>query len=351
MRGRRNLPIFLGYVAAAVFVLGFLGRQMGGEFFLAQVYHVHAVFASGSQLVNGDDVTIAGVRVGRVDSLSPTKQGVDALLAIHTQYGPIRDQARAVIKAKNLLGETYVELTKGEGTRALKDYATIPISNTLTPVELAQVLDALTPDVRSRLVLVINSLGQSLSGRGGDLNTQAGDLKVLASAIDTITGSLASNSDHLNQLIISLGKILETLAAYRTEFRALIQDWDRLMVALYQKEADLQGTFREDARVMAIFDQALSGGGGQDLNAALAEAPQTLDVTNHYLDSGTTMFADLQPTIPDIDATFDRLASAFSATDSQGNHYWRVYCVGGPFPPTPPGVAPNTPCFQASVGP
>jgi phospholipid/cholesterol/gamma-HCH transport system substrate-binding protein len=232
VRSRKNLPVFLGYALAALLVLGFLGRQMGGEFFLQPVYHVKAVFATGSQLVAGDDVTIAGLRVGRVDALQPGAGGTEAILAIHPQFGTLFGDARAVIKAKNLLGETYVELTRGASEGRLPSGGTIPLQHTLTPVELSQVLQALDPSVRDHLVLLINSLGESLAGRGADLNLQAEDLKMLASDLVVISQTLVDNQQHFSQLLSSLGKIMDTLAAYHSEFRALIADWDRLMKAL-----------------------------------------------------------------------------------------------------------------------
>ena len=348
MRGRRNLPIFAGYAVAALFVLGLLGRQMGGEFFLQPVYHLKAIFATGSQLVVGDDVTVAGLRIGRVDGLAPTDRGTEALLTLHPQYGVMRDDARAVIKSKNLLGETYVELARGSSSATLADGMTIPLDHTLTPVELSQVLQALDPTVRDHLVILINSLGAALAGRGQDLNTQAGALRQLATDLQAISRSLVDNQEHFDRLLQSLGKIMDTLAAYHSEFRALIADWDRLMRALISHEKDLMGAISEDARVMAIFDEAL-GSNPQGLHDALAEAPQTIDNTNAYLGKGRTIFGDLKTQIPDIDAVFNRLASAFSATDPSGNRMWRVYCVGGPSAPNPPAVTAQTPCFQGSA--
>jgi len=342
MRGKRNFPIFMGYALASLLVLGFLVRQMGGEFFLASVYRVGAVFTSGTQLVPGDDVTISGFRVGKVETLQPSSNGTLAMMVIHSQYGPVTDDARAVIKSKNLLGETYIELTRGSGA-AMPDGGRIGIDHTLTPVELSQLLDALQPTVRDRLVLMINSLGDATAGRGPDLNTQAGDLRAVAADIATISRTVANSAEKFDRLLISLGKILETLAAYHAEFRSLVADWDRLMVALASHEADLKGTFVEDARVMAIFDEALAGGSAPGLHDALAAAPAALNNTNRFLDRGTQVYGDLQPVVPDIDTVFQRLASAFSATDSQGNHQWRVYCSGGCFqpgvatPPTPGG--------------
>ena len=60
MRRRTNLPVLLAYIAVCLLVLGLLGTQMGGEFLLRPAYRVTAVFATGAQLVAGDDVTIDG---------------------------------------------------------------------------------------------------------------------------------------------------------------------------------------------------------------------------------------------------------------------------------------------------
>ena len=70
MRGKKNLPIFLGYALISLLTLAYLATQMGGEFFLQSAYHVKAVFATGAQLVKGDDVTISGLRAGKVESLN-----------------------------------------------------------------------------------------------------------------------------------------------------------------------------------------------------------------------------------------------------------------------------------------
>jgi phospholipid/cholesterol/gamma-HCH transport system substrate-binding protein len=333
MRGKRNLPVFLGYAVAALFVLGYLGQQMGGEFFLRPTYHVKAVFASAAELVKGDDVTLNGVPVGRVESLTTGDRGTIATFVLHKEFGPLTQDARAVVRPKNLLGEAFVDISKGLGP-AMKDWGLIPIERTMTPVELAQVLNVLDPSVRTHLVLLINSLGDALAGRGGDLNQQAIDVRRLADDLAVIAQTLASNQAHLDSLITSLSKILDTLAQYHAEFRALIASWDRLMQALASRETDLQGFFVEQDKVLAIFDAALANGGGAGLHSALAEAPSAIDNTNAYLDRGTNIYGQLVPELPSINTTFDRLASAFSSTDSEGNHYWRVYCSGGCFQPS-----------------
>ncbi len=334
MRSRSNLPVFIGYAVISLLVLGYLATQMGGEFVLQSPYRVKAQFASGAQLVPGDDVTVNGLRVGKIESLGPEAGGAAATLIIHQQYAPVYRDSRAMVKFKNLLGETYVELTRGTAASGpMPDGGVIDINHTLTPVELDQVLNALNQDTRSQLVLLINNLGQAVAGRGADLNASAGDLKQVASSLSTIAHTLATSSTQLDSLISSLRKVLETLAAWHSQFRSLITDWDRLMKVLASRESDLQGLFVNQDRVLGIFDQALSGQGAGSLHSALAGAPATLDAANHYLDDANIIYPQVTAETPSVAALFYELASVMSgttSTDTGGGqtHAWRVYVTG-----------------------
>ncbi len=331
MRSRANLPVLLGYAAVSLVVLALLAGQMGGEFLLRPAYRVGAVFASGAQLVAGDDVTIDGFRVGRVESLEPAAAGTEAVLELHPEYAPLYRDARAMVKSKNLLGETYVELNRGTPQAGpLADGGRIGLDHTLVPVEVSRVLDVLDADTRDRLVLLINELGESVQGRGQDLNASAGDLRDVAQSLETIASAVAGQSDHLDTLLADLRKVLDTLAAYHSQLAALVADWDTLMRTLASRESDLQGVVVQEDRVVTILDQALSGGGAQSLHDAIAEAPALLDSTNHYLVNGQVVFGDLNADSPAIADVFSRLASVMSGTDPQGDHMWRIYTVVSP---------------------
>jgi virulence factor Mce-like protein len=332
VRSKANLPVLLAYAVLGLSVLGYLALRMGGDFFLQPAYRVSAAFATASQLVPGDEVTISGLEVGRVESVGPDAAGgAEATLLVHTAYAPLYRDARATVESKNLLGETYVELSRGSAAAGpLPDGGRIDREHTLTPVEVDQVLNALDADTRDHLVLLIDSLGDATAGRGSDLNAEAGDLRQLADSLSTIAHTLASSQQHLDSLISSLRKVLETLAAWHSEFRALIADWDRLMQELASRERDLQGTLVGQDRVMTVLDQALAGPSAQDLHTALAEAPGALDSADHYLDRGGVVFPAISKESPSVAGLFYELASVMSATDSNGDHMWRVYEVGGP---------------------
>lgn len=331
MRSRRNLPILLGYGAVALVVLGFMAAQMGGEFLLDGGYRVGAQFGTGAQLVAGDDVTISGLRVGRVDGLEPVAGGARVVLLLHSRFAPLYRDAHAVIKAKNLLGETYVELQRGTpASGPMPDGADIPTEHTLTPVEIDRILDVLDQNTRDRLAVLLNTLGQATAGNGDNMNASAADLKVLAGALGRIAQAVAAQSSDLDILVSSLRKVLDTLAAWHSEFRALIKDWDRLMQTLASREADLQGTFAQQDRVMTIFEQALTGSPATSLHSAIAEGPQTLDSADHYLDRANVVFPRLAAESPSIAGLFYELASVMSGQSPSGGNAWRVYSVQGP---------------------
>jgi phospholipid/cholesterol/gamma-HCH transport system substrate-binding protein len=345
VRSRWNLPIVLAYAAASLAVLGYLMVQMGGQFLFQPTYRLTAMFDTGTQLVSGDDVTISGVKVGQVTDVAPAPGGARVALTLHQRYAPLYRDSRAMIKSKNLLGETYVELHRGTSSAGtMADGATIPKDRTITPVEIDQVLDVLDQDTRQQLVGLIDNLGESVSGRGQDLNSSAGSLKVVAQSLQTIARAVADQNAQMDTLLTSLQKVLETLAAWHSELRQLIGDWDSVMRTLASKEQDLQGVVVNEDQVMAIVDQALSGNTGS-LHTAIAQSPQLIDNANHYSTNGAQIFGRIADNSTAVTDLFYELASVMSGTGPEGN-YWRVYPVSGGLgtisqPLLPPPASPS----------
>ena len=84
-------------------------------------YRITAYFPEATQLATESDVRIGGVSVGKVKSveLAPVDEQVDGQdtseveIEIDPEFAPISSDARAILRQKTLLGETYVELTSG----------------------------------------------------------------------------------------------------------------------------------------------------------------------------------------------------------------------------------------------
>ena len=102
-------------------LLLFLWLSFGGAIpFNPQGYRFRASFPNAQQLATQADVRIAGVSVGKVvdKSLDPLGNRTIATIELNKQYAPIHVDARAILREKTIIGETYVELTPGSPTRA-----------------------------------------------------------------------------------------------------------------------------------------------------------------------------------------------------------------------------------------
>src|SRR3954454_16869464 len=111
----------IGKIAAMVLfalscfgLLLFLWLACGGSVPLKpEGYRFHTSFAEAWQLSTEADVRISGVPVGKVKTIEPDKQTgrSDVTIELQSRYAPLPSDARAILRQKTLLGETYVELT------------------------------------------------------------------------------------------------------------------------------------------------------------------------------------------------------------------------------------------------
>jgi phospholipid/cholesterol/gamma-HCH transport system substrate-binding protein len=111
---RREVEIAVGvFMLAGLLALGYLSIRLGQvDLFGARGYDVFADFPTVGGLKTGSVVEIAGVRVGRVESIS--LKDFQARVAMHIEQGvPIQSDAIASIKTKGLIGEKFVQISPG----------------------------------------------------------------------------------------------------------------------------------------------------------------------------------------------------------------------------------------------
>ena len=118
------------FALSCVGLLLFLWLSFGGTIpFKPQGYRFEASFPNAQQLATQADVRIAGVSVGKVvaKSLDPQGNRTIATIQIDNKFAPIHGDARAILREKTILGETYVEIAPGsQDAPALPDGAMLP---------------------------------------------------------------------------------------------------------------------------------------------------------------------------------------------------------------------------------
>src|SRR5437868_15455886 len=99
-------------------LLLFLWLSFGGAVPLKpKGYRVKIAFPEAATLGLEADVRVAGVTVGHVKQkeLDSADNRTLVTLELDSRYAPLSRSARAILREKTLLGETYVELTPGHG--------------------------------------------------------------------------------------------------------------------------------------------------------------------------------------------------------------------------------------------
>lgn len=200
-----KLTIFMVVTALATAVLGVTISD--AQFRSATSYR--AVFSDVTGLIEGDDVRIAGVRVGEVTGIR-VHQRDQALVTFGVEDDvPLAETTRAAVRYRTLVGQRYLSLAEGPGpdTRLRPD-ATIPLSQTSPPLDLTTLLEgfqplfrALSPDQVNKLA---NEIVQVLQGEAGTVNS-------LLSHVASLTNTLADRDAVIGRLIENLNQVLATL--------------------------------------------------------------------------------------------------------------------------------------------
>lgn len=190
----------------------------------------HAIFTNATGLESGDTVRIAGVEVGKVNSVS-LYQGrfakVDFSVA-SSQH--LTTTTTAAIQFENLLGQRYLQIAAGApGGRPLKSGATIPMSRTRTGLDLTTVFSGFQPLLAALDPKQINDLTGSIIQV---LQGESGAVGNLINQTATLTSNLASRQQVINQVLDNLTPLLTTVNTHDSQLSSLITGLNSLVKGL-----------------------------------------------------------------------------------------------------------------------
>ena len=108
------------FVLAGLLCLGYLAIRLGKlEVLGSQGYNVYGDFASVAGLKPGDPVEIAGVKVGKVESIALADDRARLALRI-ADHVKLQEDTIASVRARGLIGDKYIVLAPGGSDRILK---------------------------------------------------------------------------------------------------------------------------------------------------------------------------------------------------------------------------------------
>src|SRR5215213_5968259 len=261
----KSTPSFGRIAAMVIFALScfglllFLWLAFGGPIPLKpKGYRFQVSFPEATQLAKEADVRISGVPVGKVKTIEPdTKTGLTlAVIEMESQYAPVKADARAMLRQKTLLGETYVELTPGTpGSKAVAENGTLAQGQVAPTVELDEILRAFDPKTRKAWQTWMQAQAQGIDGYGRDINDALGNLGPFAEDTATLVDVLNRNQGAVQRLVSNSGVVFAALSERQGQLRSLIRNANRVFATTAARDEQLKEsfvalpTFEDESRV------------------------------------------------------------------------------------------------------
>jgi phospholipid/cholesterol/gamma-HCH transport system substrate-binding protein len=246
-------PSFARIAAMVIFALScfglllFLWLAFGGPIPLKpQGYRFSTSFAEATALATEADVRISGVPVGKVKTIEPDKGTGRSTVAIEleSRYAPLPSDARAVLRQKTLLGETYIELTPGtEDADPVPDGDTLAASQISPTVQLDEIYRTFDADTRRAFQTWMIEQAKAIGDHGRDVNDALGNLGPFAEDTATLVDILNRQEGAVTGLISNTGVVFEALTDRGDQLRSLIENANRVFATTAERDEQLKQAF------------------------------------------------------------------------------------------------------------
>ncbi len=285
----------------------------GGKVFKDQGYHLVAGFESLKELKVGDDVRMAGVKIGEVEKTRLAGRRAEALLRISPDV-KVKSDATATIVMAGLIGTNYLSVDLGsDAAGELSDGAEIRTKT--------------TPDLNA-VMSQIGELGKKLEGALGNIGgALTGDGKGGPGIIQKVDALVTENRENIAKTTANLQSITDKVNRGEGTLGKLIND-GQLHADLVAGIAEIKAGATEAktfiANAQTIIDQVKSGKGavgalvfdakaGDDMKASIANLRSVSDKlargegTLGKLLGDDTMFKDVQSMMKKANRALDGL--------------------------------------------
>ncbi|WP_267593334.1 MCE family protein [Carbonactinospora thermoautotrophica] len=263
------------FAVATVLATGVLAATIGNVRF-TPTKEYHAIFTDVTGVLPGDDVRIAGVRVGEVRDIELTEQALAKITFTVDDDRPLYTSTRAVIRYRNLLGQRYVALLEGPGDQTpLRDGDTIPIHRTQPALDLTVLFNGFKPLFAALSPEEVNKLAyeiiRTLQGEGGTINsllahtasltaTLADRDQVIGDLIEqlnTVLAAVDERDQQLSELIIQMQRLVSGLAEDRKEIGASLVNINALTATTADLLEEGRAPIRNDIRELGELSKTL----------------------------------------------------------------------------------------------
>jgi phospholipid/cholesterol/gamma-HCH transport system substrate-binding protein len=227
--------LVIGIVFALLVLGGSAGALLLSSGFFKDTYSLTASFTDAAGLKSSDDVRVAGLKAGKVDSVEIVNGHVDVGMKINSNV-QLPVDSRAEISVETLLGKKTVTLYYGDSKEVIPDGGTITIDKTRTPVEITDLADTsvnlLQKSDAQAFQTFMNEVTRITQGKKNEITGLITGLTRVSSAID-------DRREQIGTLIDSLRTIGKTFADRDGTLLSLLDNYKVVLGNLAGRTDDL----------------------------------------------------------------------------------------------------------------
>lgn len=283
----------------------------------------------------GQTVQVAGVQIGDIAKVELVDGRAKVGLDIQPRYveeGLIRADAKALLRPRTALKDMYVQVFPGsrEAPPAKAGF-TIPISRSMTDVDLDEILSTLNPRVRDYLALFANGAGRGLNNRGDDLAEvfaryaptvkdlarvnrsvarERKELRRLITSLAKLNGKLAEKPEDLSQLVVASNATFGAFASEDQRLRETISELPATLRTTRETLQDIEPFARElgpATKALIPVTKALEESNPEIRKLADEATPLLRNRIRPFVRESRPLLKDLTPAAQSLAATFPEL--------------------------------------------
>lgn len=231
-----------------------------------------AEFTDTAGLQKGEEVRVAGIKVGEVSDIALDRGKV--VVSFRVRGEELGDRTTASIEVKTLLGQHYLAISP-DGERLLAEGSTIPLERTTTPVNIVPAFQQLTSQV------------------------EAIDTERVASAFDALAETLEATAPETGRLLDGLSRLSRTVSTRDEELARLFERASKVSGVVAERDRDLSQLINGSAEVLEVLQRR------RDSVTEVIEGTRALALQLDGLVEDSR--ADLAPVLADLDKVLEVL--------------------------------------------
>jgi phospholipid/cholesterol/gamma-HCH transport system substrate-binding protein len=268
---RERNPILVGVVGLVVLALVGLGAFYWPSLPGIAGTTYTANFTEAAGLTSGNEVRVAGVKVGTVTSVRLAGDQVRVRLRVKDTW--VGDASTVAIKIKTLLGAKYLAVDPLGAAKQDPDEP-IPTGRTTSPYDVTRAFDQLSDTISA---IDTERLAASFRAVADTFRSTPPEVRSALDGLSRLSRTISSRDAQLAQLVKNTKQITDQLQAENSQFATLLKDGN-LLLAEVQRRRDAIGALLTGTRQLATQLAGLVADNSKQLAPTLAQLDKVTDV-------------------------------------------------------------------------